>query len=77
MSAVTLGPSGLPIQLTPVLPQTPPVTLLQPPAPQAPTAVPALDRQANSGAAKDASARRDGGSAPPPNGRGRVVDLKA
>ncbi len=77
MSAITLGPSGLPIQLTPVLPQSPPATLLQAPPPQAPTAIPAIDRQTNPGTAKDALARRDTNNPPPSNGRGRVVDLKA
>jgi hypothetical protein len=77
MSAITLGPSGLPIQLTPVLPQTPPAALQQAPPPQLPTAIPAIDRQANGSAARDSIGRRETNNPPPSNGRGRVVDLKA
>jgi hypothetical protein len=77
MSAITLGPSGLPIQLTPVLPQSPPVALLQPTTPQPATAIPAVDRQAQSSGSKDALVRRDSNHPPPSNGRGRLVDLKA
>jgi hypothetical protein len=77
MSAITLGPSGLPIQLTPVLPQSPPVSLLQPPAPQPPTAVPAVDRQTNSSQSKDALNRRETNHPPPSHGRGRAVDVTA
>ena len=76
MSAITLGPNGLPVQLTPVLPQTPPNSLLQAPAPQPPIAVAPAERQPNPGAAKDTLARRDGGGQSG-NARGRVLDLKA
>jgi hypothetical protein len=77
MSAITLGPSGLPVQLTPVLPQTPPAPLLQQPPLQPPTAVAPVDRQAGGGAGKEVASRREGQGAPPTGGRARLVDIKA
>ncbi len=79
MSAVALGPSGLPIQLTPVLPPTPPTSLLQPTLPQAPTAIPSIERQTQGNTTKNDLARRDNGnnSPPPSGGGGRVVDISA
>ncbi len=79
MSAINLGPNGLPVQLTPVVPQTPPPALLQTPAPQLPTAIPAVESQA-SGSTRNDVARREGGSTnhpPPSGGRGKVVDISA
>ena len=69
MSAITFGP--------PVLPQTPPPALVQPPLQQAPTAVAALERQANGAGAKPDLGRRDAGGSPPSGGRGKLVDFKA
>jgi hypothetical protein len=76
MSAVALGSSGLPVQLSPVLPQTPPVALILPPVPQPPTAIAKLERQAGGGeAGLGGDARRSNAAAP--SGRGKVLDIKA
>jgi hypothetical protein len=77
MSSIAFGPSGLPVQLTPVLPQTPPPTLLQAPPPQPSIAVAPAEQQPAGNAAKDATGRRDNPSPPPTGGRARLVDIKA
>jgi hypothetical protein len=83
MSAINLGPNGAPVQVSPIVPQPPPSTLLQPPAAQPGTAIPALESQASSNTQGNSSLStgpRTGGdnSGPPASGgRGQRVDIRA
>jgi len=83
MSAINLGPNGVPVQSTPIVPQPPPSTLLQPTPPQPATAIPAIESQASSSTQSNGSLstgpRTGSNNSGPPasDGRGQRVDIRA